>query len=278
MNDTNLSIPKTEQANPLVFPTTGQPVRMIIIDGEPWWVAADVCEVLGYNHTPSAVRRLEDDDYRLAEFSQVSPNVRQPDGQPPHRPMTVVNEPGLYSLILWSEKQQAKDFKRWVTHEVLPTLRKTGRYETPTPVAVLTPLQQARAREKLDYRQLLDMITDNAPDYNKTDRNNTHYFSEFQNKLYRDITGFTASQIKHMRPIQTWSYGKRGKPVQKDYDTAKNYLYEAELRRLNRLVRDIATRASDFSEDGVHITMELWISVIDSEINIAGKRRLAVTP
>jgi anti-repressor protein len=105
------------------------PVRVVIRDGEPWWVAKDVCDLLGYEHTPSAIRRLEADEYSQAEFSQVAPNVRR--SGPPPRPMTVVNEAGLYSLILWSHKPEAKQFKRWVTHEVLPTIRKTGGYAEP---------------------------------------------------------------------------------------------------------------------------------------------------
>lgn len=110
-------------------------VRTVVRDGEPWFVAADVCAVLGYQHTPSAIRRLDEDEYTQVEFSQVAPNVRTDDG-PPRRPMTVVNEPGLYSLILWSQKPEAKPFRKWITHEVIPEIRRTGRYETPTDDAV----------------------------------------------------------------------------------------------------------------------------------------------
>jgi prophage antirepressor-like protein len=106
-------------------------VRVVDLDGEPWWIAKDVCEILGYDHTPSAVRRLDED-----EFSQFTPNVRSPeDGRPPQRPMTIVNEPGLYSLIFGSTKDEAKAFKRWITHEVLPAIRRTGSYQ-PTSVEV----------------------------------------------------------------------------------------------------------------------------------------------
>jgi prophage antirepressor-like protein len=114
------------ELQPLVFPGTGQQVRTVVIDGEPWWVAADVTGVLGYEHTPSAIRRLDDD-----EFSQFTPNVRPIRSGPPPRPMTIVNEPGLYSLILGSTKPDAKAFKRWVTHEVLPSIRRTGAYSLP---------------------------------------------------------------------------------------------------------------------------------------------------
>lgn len=111
-----------------VFTYADIQVRTVILDDEPWFVAADICPLLGYQHTPSAIRRLDEDEYRQAEFSQVTPNV--PTDGPPPRPLTVVSEAGLYSLILWSRKPEAKAFKRWITHEVLPTIRKTGHYET----------------------------------------------------------------------------------------------------------------------------------------------------
>jgi len=119
-------------------------VRIIDIDGEPWWVAKDICGILGYDHTPSAVRRLDDD-----EFSQFTPNVR-PAGGPPPRPMTIVNEPGLYTLILGSTKPEAKTFKRWVTHEVLPAIRRTGRYQ-PTTVTVDSAIEKRLA--EIAYRE-----------------------------------------------------------------------------------------------------------------------------
>jgi anti-repressor protein len=134
------------EITPFTFPTTGQTVRTVVIDDEPWWIAKDVCNVLGYEHTPSAIRRLDDDEY-----SQFTPNVRPADSGPPTRPMTIVNESGLYSLILWSAKPEAKPFRRWVTHELLPAVRKTGAYSVaPAPVtidSVITALAELAYRE-----------------------------------------------------------------------------------------------------------------------------------
>lgn len=110
-----------------VFNYADTEIRAIVIAGEPWFVAADICPLLGYQHTPSAIRRLDDDEYQQVEFSLVAPNVRTTDG-PPRRPVTAVSEGGLYSLILWSHKPEAKAFKRWITHDVLPAIRTTGRY------------------------------------------------------------------------------------------------------------------------------------------------------
>ncbi|OBK05365.1 hypothetical protein A5741_14390 [Mycolicibacterium conceptionense] len=105
------------------FAQVGANVRTLEIDGEPWFVAKDVCAVLGYNHTPSAIRRLDEDEY-----AQFTPNVRR--SGPPQRPMTIVSESGLYSLILWSRKPEAEAFKNWVCDVVLPTIRKTGAFFT----------------------------------------------------------------------------------------------------------------------------------------------------
>lgn len=105
-------------------------IRVVERDGEPWFVAKDVCDVLGLIPRDS-VRYLDDDEKTKVPFSQVSPNVSSNHAGPPRQPVLIINEPGLYSLILRSRKPQAKEFKRWVTHEVLPTIRKTGAYIDP---------------------------------------------------------------------------------------------------------------------------------------------------
>lgn len=106
------------------FPTTGQAVRTVLVDGEPWFIAADVCAALGIGNPSQAVSYLDEDE-RGATLITNEGRTRQ---------LNIVSEPGLYSLILRSRKPEAKAFKRWITHEVLPAIRKTGRYEaTPTP-------------------------------------------------------------------------------------------------------------------------------------------------
>jgi len=94
-------------------------VRTVTIDGEPWFVGKDVAEVLGYNDTDKAIRNHVDDEDKL---------TRQFGGSGQSRNMTIINESGLYSLILSSKLPSAKKFKHWVTREVLPSIRKTGAY------------------------------------------------------------------------------------------------------------------------------------------------------
>ena len=93
-------------------------IRSVVIDDEPWFVAADMCKVLGLDKVWNALQRLDDDEKGTTSISTLGGRQE----------MSIVNEPGLYSLILGSRKSEAKAFKRWVTHDVLPTIRKTGGY------------------------------------------------------------------------------------------------------------------------------------------------------
>ncbi|MBR1603203.1 MAG: phage antirepressor [Synergistaceae bacterium] len=101
-----------------VFDFNDKTVRVIMRDGEPWWVAKDVCDALEIKNSRDAIKTLDSDEL-ASEFSTSG-------GQ--RREMNVVSESGLYSLIFRSNKPAAKKFKRWVTHEVLPQIRKTGMY------------------------------------------------------------------------------------------------------------------------------------------------------
>ncbi len=91
--------------------------------GEPWWVAKDVCEVLGLE-AKHAVSRLDHDEKSKVVLTDLQTPGRGGD----NGSRLIINEPGLYSLIMRSRKLKAKTFKRWVTHEVLPEIRKTGAY------------------------------------------------------------------------------------------------------------------------------------------------------
>lgn len=104
--------------------TYGQ-LRTITIDGEPWFVAKDVCDALGIRS--DTVRVTLDED----EVAETNPNTI---GVAGGRNPLIITEAGLYSLIMRSRKPEAKAFKRWVTHDVLPSIRKHGMYATPQTV------------------------------------------------------------------------------------------------------------------------------------------------
>lgn len=109
----------------VLFEFESKPVRSLLIGDEPWFVAADVCAVLGTRNSRDALARLDSDEKGVAITDTL--------GGP--QEMSVINESGLYSLTLTSRKPEAKRFKKWVTSEVLPSIRKTGRYEAQRPVA-----------------------------------------------------------------------------------------------------------------------------------------------
>lgn len=99
-------------------------IRTTTIDGEPWFVAKDVCDALELNRVQDSTRYLDDDEKGMCL-------VNTPSGE---QNMVTISEAGLYSLVLRSRKPEAKAFKRWVTHDVLPSIRKHGMYATPQTV------------------------------------------------------------------------------------------------------------------------------------------------
>ena len=109
-------------------------VRTMVIDGEPWFVGKDVAEALGYERPTDTVRkRVDDEDRGISKME--TPSGKQE--------MTIINESGLYTLVLGSKLDSAKRFKRWVTSEVLPAIRKTGSYNKP-----MTEAEQIRLLAK----------------------------------------------------------------------------------------------------------------------------------
>lgn len=135
-------------------------IRTTIKNGEPWFVAADVCRALEIANNRDALTRLEQDEKGVALTD--TPGGTQE--------VTIVNEPGLYGLVLGSRKPEAKAFKRWVTHEVIPSIRKHGMYATPTTIEqmiadpanaikVFSALKQEQERRK----ELEATVEHNAP-------------------------------------------------------------------------------------------------------------------
>lgn len=135
-------------------------IRALTIDGEPWFIAKDVCDALGLSNVSVALQRLDDDErskFNLGRQGETN----------------IITEAGLYSLIMASKKPEAKRFKRWVTHEVLPTIRSHGMYATPqtvermladpdTMIATLKALKAERQRSQAlmeDNARLLPKAT-----------------------------------------------------------------------------------------------------------------------
>lgn len=133
------------------FAFNGARVRTLVLDGEVHWVATDVAEILGYRMASDATRLLDGDE-------KGTHTVRTPGGD---QSISTVTEAGIYSLIMRSKSEVAKPFRRWVTHEVLPTLRRTGRYESPaSPAPEITALTEVKTElEVLDLARSLGALT-----------------------------------------------------------------------------------------------------------------------
>lgn len=138
-----------------VFSYEETQVRTIHIDGEPWWVLADVCQVLDLGSPHKVADRLDDDEKGRTSIPTLG-GIQQ---------MTIVNEPGLYSVILRSDKPQAKPFFRWITHEVVPSIRKTGAYGVPKTTFGLPAPRVATAKRILAQRnEILEEIIPDRPE------------------------------------------------------------------------------------------------------------------
>ena len=132
-------------SNIIPFNYESQQIRLIQDEqGEPWWIAKDVCDILELTNVAMAVKSLDDDEKGVSK-------VYTPGGE---QELLTVNEPGLYTLIIRSNKPDAKKFKRWITHEVLPSIRKTGKYEIDSPSEIDLIIKSAQALKKIELKQI----------------------------------------------------------------------------------------------------------------------------
>ncbi|HHB5121353.1 TPA: BRO family protein [Staphylococcus aureus] len=180
------------------------PVRTLEVDGEPYFIGKDVADILGYANGRDALSKHVDAEDKLT--SQIATA-----GQ--NRNVTSINESGLYSLIFSSKLENAKRFKRWVTSEVLPTLRKTGAYQVPSdPMQALRLMFEATEETKQEIKNVKDDVIDlkenqklDAGDYNFLTRTINQRVAHIQrlhaitnqkqrSELFRDIN----SEVKKM--------------------------------------------------------------------------------
>lgn len=151
-------------------------VRTIMIDGEPWFVAKDISETLGYSKTFNMMKRIDEEDKRNISSSILEEQVNNQSYT-----IGIINESGLYNSIFGSKVSSAKKFRKWVTSEVLPQLRKTGSYGTPklpqTPMELLElhyeAIKQVDSKvnsleERFnDFEQSLPLLPEDAEDVSK---------------------------------------------------------------------------------------------------------------
>ncbi len=175
-----------------IFNYNGNEVRTIQKDGEPWWVLKDVCGILGISKYRDTASRLDEDE-------RGSVRVDTPGGE---QEMTVVNESGLYNVILRSDKPEAKPFRKWVTSEVLPSIRKHGAYMTPETLeqAILNPDMMIKLctalKDEQDKNKALQAVNSSLTVDNQIMKPKADYFDELVDRNL--LTNFreTAKQLQ----------------------------------------------------------------------------------
>lgn len=175
-----------------VFNYNGNEVRTIQKDGEPWWVLKDVCEVLGLSSPHKVFDRLDEDEKGRNQ-------IPTPGGE---QEMTVINESGLYNVILRSDKPEAKPFRKWVTSEVLTSIRKHGAYMTPETLeqAILNPDMMIKLctalKDEQDKNKALQAVNSSLTVDNQIMKPKADYFDELVDRNL--LTNFreTAKQLQ----------------------------------------------------------------------------------
>jgi len=138
-----------------IFNYNGNEVRTIRKDGEPWWVLKDVCSILEIGQPIRVAERLDEDEVSQTHIIDSIGRKQE---------MYIVNESGLYNVILRSDKPEAKPFRKWVTGEVLPSIRKTGTYSVPQTTEGQIKLL---AQGNLELSRKIDDVNQDLQDFKK---------------------------------------------------------------------------------------------------------------
>ena len=256
---------QTQKSLQRVFQFRNRQIRTMQVDGEPWFVAADVCAVLGLANPSQAVSYLDDDERCL-----ITNEAWRNNGG-----MQAVNEAGLYSLVLRSRRAEAKAFRRWITHEVIPAIRRTGVYQNPEAVPAPGQLLQFSRRDLLNLameaenecEELRGVVTELLPKAEFFDRvaDASASFSLGETAKMLEIPGFGRNNlIRFLRSegvlmsdnVAKQRYIERGyfHIVQRDYCApdgtlrvkAVTRVYEKGVDYIRRLMDDYGEYLTDF--------------------------------
>ena len=157
-----------------IFNYTGKKIRTVVKDNEVWFVAKDVCDILNLTNPTKSIKPLDDDEKNTLTISEGIGNPNK----------IAVNEAGLYSLVLRSNKPEAKQFKRWVIHEVLPSIRKTGGYLAPSIPSAPPAIDKAPMTAGMTQNlQMFKALFDNAVVQEKTLVQHSEKISEAEKRI-----------------------------------------------------------------------------------------------
>jgi len=222
-------------------------VRTVMIDGEPWFVGKDVCRCLEIADHRQALKRLDEDE-------SGGYNIPTTCGE---REMICVNEPGLYNLIFTSRSEAAKRFKRWLAHEVLPAIRKHGRYELIEPARDSQPVDLVRRGLLDDGRLALNIVREARALYGKS----------AAKRVWPQLG----------LPLVEEMQEEEGQTL--DPDGVERFAAARLERKLNArtLVTDVYAAYCDWCEErGSRSVSQRWFSRQMSELGIADKGRTNV--
>lgn len=184
-------------SNLQIFVYSGEQLRTVQRDDGLWWVLRDVCRVLGMSNPAMVAGRLDEDERADVSLPYTSSN-----GVTQTRVTTIVNEPGLYSVILRSDKPEAKAFKRWVTHDVLPSIRKTGAYGIPPErLARITALQK-RLDEWHELTDELERLTADACQKARVFREHYDQLREQRDRCRRNLRAVEQALTDEIRNLK----------------------------------------------------------------------------
>ncbi|KPU42138.1 hypothetical protein OXPF_39170 [Oxobacter pfennigii] len=214
-------------------------VRVIQKDGEPWFIGKDIAEVLGYKDTSDALKKHVDEDDKLT--LQIADS-----GQ--NRNMIGINESGLYSLILRSNLPDAKQFKRWVTSEVLPSIRKTGGYVSNEDLFINTYLPYADENTKAMFKNTLEVVRQQTEQI-KTMKPKAEFF---------DAVADSKTAIEMSKAAKVLNFGK-----------GRNTLFA--ILRAEGILRDNNEPYQEYIDRGYFRVIEQKYSKPDGSTNISIK-------
>lgn len=204
-------------ADLMPFTYEGAPLRTVVIDGEPWFVAADVARLLEYSATSAMTRRLDEEDKGVR-------HLHTPGGV---QQMAIISEAGFYTAILGSQAARAKAVKRWLTHEVLPTIRRTGgAYIAPgsqaeldltNPDTALDKLIEVAQIAKQERARRIELEEQVAADRPMVERAKTHATAageKTRQQFYREVKQWAHSthavEVKQAQVVEFLSTRKLG--------------------------------------------------------------------
>lgn len=172
-------------------------VRMIMIKNQPWWVAADVCRAMTIANHKDAVSRLDNDEKSVVGISD--PHGRE-------QMTTVINEAGLWSLVLSSTKAEAKRFKRWLTHEVLPSIRKTGSYTLPQQTRVAKVQKKLKSDLATAERrvEVIDRNKQSSARLSEVGQGRPGFIAWFDGLNKAQFNGKTSADLKQLLDLKYW--------------------------------------------------------------------------